>query len=216
MAAGNSRYARRFHFWRLCSVPHNVPDARRRTRRRRGFIGFLKLFAAHSRAESKRYLVSPAVELRLPLRSAVEVDALYSRFGLRSAQDGFFGFTAQSQRANSWEFPILGRFRPIRPIFIEIGYVPRTMTGTTHFDSTIIDVAGDRTRQVSDQKMAYQFTHGLIAGAGVDLPLGHLRFSPDVRYTRWFNRSFDHQGSHGFSLQSPRNRAEILLGIWWR
>lgn len=62
-------------------------------------------------SESKRYLVGPAVEVKLPFRLALEVDALYSRFGLRTSQGGFFGFTDQSQRASSWEFPILAKYR---------------------------------------------------------------------------------------------------------
>ena len=167
-------------------------------------------------SESKRYLAGPAVEVNLPFRLSVEVDALYSRFGLRTSQGGFFGFTDQSQRASSWEFPILGKFRPLRSFFVETGYVPRSLNGATHFDSTTVDFAGNRMRQVSNQTTDYQVSHGLVAGGGVDLPFGHFRVSPEMRYTRWFNRSFDEQGSHGFSLQSPQNRAEILLGIWWK
>lgn len=90
------------------------------------------------------------------------------------------------------------------------------MSGFTHFDSLYLDYLGNRTRQVGDQKTDYQVSHGLIAGGGVDLPIGHFRISPEVRYTRWFNRSFDEYGSHGFSLQSPQNRVEILVGIWWK
>ena len=167
-------------------------------------------------SESKLYLVGPAVEVKLPFRIAVEVDVLYSRFGLRATSGGFFGSSVQSQRANSWEFPLLGKFRPVRPIFVEGGYVPRTMSGSTHFDSTNVDYLGNRTRQISQQKTDFQVNHGLMAGGGIDLPLGHLRISPEVRYTRWFNRSFDYEGSHGFSSQSTQNRTEMLVGFWWK
>ena len=167
-------------------------------------------------SESKRYLVGPAVEVILPFRIAVEVDALYSRFGLRSGTGGFYGYTIQSQRANSWEFPILGKFRLVRPFFVEAGYVPRTMSGSTHSDSFLIDINGKQPRQTGDRKADYQLTHGLLAGGGVDLPFGRLRLSPEFRYTRWLNRSFDIEGSHGFSLKPAQNRVEILVGIWWK
>lgn len=142
-------------------------------------------------SESKRYLVGPAVE----------VDALYSRFGLRTTNGDFLGSAyIQSRRANSWEFPLLGKFRPMRHIFVEAGYVPRTTSGSTHFDSTTVGFAGNRTRQTGQQKTDYLLTHGLIAGGGIDLPFGRLRLSPEVRYTRWLNRSFDIQAAHGFFL----------------
>ena len=94
--------------------------------------------------------------------------------------------------------------------------MPRRLSGSTHFDSIFVDFAGNRTRSISDQKTHYQVSHGLIAGGGIDLPFGHVRFSPEVRYTRWLTRSFDEQGSRGFFLQSTQNRAEILVGIWWK
>ncbi|MEO8129581.1 MAG: hypothetical protein ABI822_20950 [Bryobacteraceae bacterium] len=165
-------------------------------------------------SESKRYLIGPALEVKLPFRFAVEVDALYSRFGLRSSDAIFGNIFNQSWRADSWEFPVLAKFEPVRPIFFEGGYVPRSLRGSTHFDSILADLSGNRTRQIFDQKTDYDVSHGIVMGGGVDLPLGPLRLSPEVRYTRWLNRAFDNSGSRGFFLQSSQNRVEILVTIW--
>src|SRR5690242_13211330 len=57
--------------------------------------------------ESRRYVVGPSIEFRLPLHLAVEVDALYSRIG-RSYSVSTLSGTAGSifairDRGNSWE-----------------------------------------------------------------------------------------------------------------
>src|SRR5258708_2108493 len=63
--------------------------------------------------EAPRYTVGPYVELRLPAKMAIEVDALYRSFDFRSAGVGL--------SASSWEFPVLLKHRfaagPVRPYF---------------------------------------------------------------------------------------------------
>ena len=49
-----------------------------------------------------------------------------------------------------------------------------------------------------------------VVGGGVDLKLGPLHFTPEVRYTGWTSRHFD---SPGTLLQSNRNEAAVMLGI---
>jgi hypothetical protein len=163
-----------------------------------------------------RYLVGPAVEVKLPLHLAVEVDALYSRFGLRTTNGYIGGSYTQSQRANSWEFPILAKFRPFRPVFVEGGFVPRTMSGSTHYESVSIDFAGNSKRDAGDLDTQYDVTRGWIVGGGLDLPFRHFRVSPEVRYTRWNDRPVFLYGSHGYFVQSTQNRADIMIGFWWK
>src|SRR4051812_15902078 len=73
------------------------------------------------KGESKRYIVGPSVEVRLPLGFAVEVDALYRRVGSSFSYifptlnpDGTpANMTIANynrQRGNSWEFPILAKY----------------------------------------------------------------------------------------------------------
>src|SRR5689334_8221625 len=63
--------------------------------------------------ESPRYTVGPYVELRLPAKMAIEVDALYRSYDFRSSGVGL--------SASSWEFPVLVKHRfaagPVRPYF---------------------------------------------------------------------------------------------------
>src|SRR4051812_25229176 len=69
--------------------------------------------------ESRRYIVGPSVEFRLPYRFAAEIDALYSRTGTSSRFiysgefSGMPGSTTDFRirtRGNSWEFPVLGKY----------------------------------------------------------------------------------------------------------
>src|SRR5581483_11572834 len=53
-------------------------------------------------AESPRYTVGPYVELRLPARMAIEVDALYRSYLFRSG--------GSCASASYWDFPVLRRF----------------------------------------------------------------------------------------------------------
>jgi hypothetical protein len=84
--------------------------------------------------ESKRYIIGPKVEIRLPLRLSFEFDALYQRFGFTGYADyyGLFNETIRD-RANSWEFPMMLKYRiPVVPghPFVGAGYAPRIVHGT--------------------------------------------------------------------------------------
>ena len=82
--------------------------------------------------ESRRYVVDPSVEPRLPRNLSTEVDALYHRQGYRYVAPpiiGLSGIYDESERANSWEFPILLKYKltvPIVKVFVEAGLSPRT------------------------------------------------------------------------------------------
>src|SRR5260221_10263851 len=101
--------------------------------------------------ESKRYIVGPMVEVTLPLRLGIEVDALYSRLGYHSS---FSNFATQSDfgaRANSWEFPVLLKFRlpvPIVQPYVAGGIAPRYTSGTVRGQASTIDI-GTGIRNVS-------------------------------------------------------------------
>ena len=150
-------------------------------------------------SESKRYLFGPSVEIKLPFRFAVEADALYSRSGFRASNYSFAGGYTEGQRANAWEFPLLAKYRPLRHMFVEGGYVPRTMSGSGHADSIIIDIqTGKITRASGESNRSYAVTHGVLTGGGAEFHLGHVRIAPEFRYTRWLNRSLDDFGPHGY------------------
>ncbi len=157
---------------------------------------------------SKRYVVGPALDIGLPLGFGVEVDALYQREGFQGVfNSGFFG-----ERANSWEFPMLLKYRlpvPLVKPFAEVGYAPRVMDGsmTTYF------VSPPSTSISSEQLPDSQ---GLVIGGGVQVGIGRLRLSPGVRYTHWNNTPITGTFGNGPSWQSTQNQVDILVGIEWK
>ncbi len=83
--------------------------------------------------ESKRYTVGPMVDVRLPLRLGIEFDALYQPVGY-TVQNFDFDFFSSRERSNSWEFPIIAKYR--LPGFarvgphVGVGYAPRIVQGS--------------------------------------------------------------------------------------
>jgi hypothetical protein len=136
-------------------------------------------------AESPRYLVGPYVELRLPAKMAVEVDALYRSYDFRSAGVG--------ASASSWEFPVLVKHRffasPVRPYF----------------------EAGPSFSRLSDIKLSslnHLSNYGIVVGGGLEFNLFLIKVSPEVRYTGWAFRNFDDP-----QIQSNRNQLAVLVGF---
>jgi hypothetical protein len=135
--------------------------------------------------ESHRYTVGPYVELRLPAKMAIEVDALYRSYDFRSSGVGL--------PASSWEFPVLLKHRfaagPVRP----------------YFD------AGPSFSHLSDIKLSslnHLSNYGIVVGGGLEFNLFLIKVSPEVRYTGWAFRNFD-----GSDVQSNRNQLAVLVGF---
>jgi hypothetical protein len=142
-------------------------------------------------ADTHRYTVGPYIELRLPLRFAIEVDALYKSYDFQRSVP-----TITSVSASSWEFPVLAKYKilpgPIQP-YIEGGVAY----------ARLMDVPNIVELNATNNL-------GVVAGAGLELHLGFLRISPEIRYTGWSRRFFNSPGDY---LQSNRNQATVLVGI---
>jgi len=54
--------------------------------------------------------------------------------------------------------------------------------------------------------------NGFVVGGGLAFQSGPLKFSPEVRYTRWADPNF--RSTNG-TFQSNLNQADFLLGIVW-
>ena len=173
-----------------------------------GGVGLTDAFSSHtfmgvdtdSRdfSNSKDYIVGPTIELHLPLSFSVEVDALYRPLNLTTTNTIIAGpgfMTSVSSKLNSWEFPVLAKYRLpghlIRP-FIEAGPSFRSVTNES-FAGTQLSSAG--------------FT----AAAGVEGKLGPIHIAPALRYTRWGADSSLNPSS--FNAQSNLNQAEFLVGL---
>jgi opacity protein-like surface antigen len=140
-----------------------------------------------------RYVIGPFVEVRLPSRFSVEVDALYRSYDYR--QLGAFVAAAAPVSPGAWEFPVLARKTlfggPVQP-YIEGG------VALSHL--SVGDVV----------ELNHRNNYGIVLGAGVSLHLGLFRIAPELRYNGWAFKDFD---SPTGSLQSNRNQAAVLVGI---
>ena len=178
-------------------------------------------------SESKRYIVGPAVELRLPWRLGVEFDALYRRFGYTSeSQFASLSHSIIRERGNSWEFPLLAKYRiPGRLVqpFAGAGYDWRKVNGSDV--SSGYYLSGQTTNPPADiytyyfnqrRSTDYPVGHGVVISGGIDLNSRHLRVSPEFRYVRWRKQFLSQVGGDGsYFLQSSQNEYFILVGISW-
>jgi len=164
--------------------------------------------------ESKRYVFGPTIEAGLPLNFAIEFDALYHRNGY-SVMD--YGFT-DTERANSWEFPILLKYRiPFRPIkpFVEVGMAPRTISGTIDTLSYSIGATGALITSQSTRPTNWKASLGVVFGGGVRFNIGRLSLSPEVRYTHWTSTPIIDGGNNGPIAISSQEQLDVLMGFSW-
>jgi len=140
-----------------------------------------------------RYVIGPFVEVRLPARFSVELDALYRSYDYQQLPGDFF--VSRSVSPGAWEFPLLARKAlfggPVQP-YIEGG------VALSHL--SVADVV----------ELNHRNNYGIVLGAGVSLHLGLFRISPELRYSGWAFKDFD---SPTGSLQSNRNQMAVLVGI---
>lgn len=137
-----------------------------------------------------RYAIGPYVEVRLPLKFSIEVDALYRNFEYRLAP------AAPSNSVGTWEFPVMAKYKlfrgPVKP-YVEGGLVFSRLTGIRDF-----------------VELNHRSNYGIVLGAGLEIHALVLRISPEIRYDGFAFRNFD---SPGNLLQSNRNQAMVLVGI---
>ncbi len=142
-------------------------------------------------ADTHRYTFGPYAELRLPAGFGFEVDALYKTYEYQQVAPT----PIRDLNSHAWEFPFVVKKRflpgPVKP-YLELG------GAFSHLSTSDVRELHDRS------------AWGLVAGGGVDLKLGFMHFTPEIRYTGWTSRHFD---SPGTLLQSNKNQAAVMLGI---
>jgi hypothetical protein len=174
-------------------------------------------------SKTKRYLVGPMVEIKLPFSFAFEANALYRRVGYNSTASGLQSTTFDQVRANSWEFPLLAKyyFTPRAPLrlYVSGGYVVRKLSGVDELVRSFGTNVGtgvpfeetyrpDTTYLLQDNP-----TQGIVAGTGAQLNIGFLHISPEIRYTRWGGTPFNTQGTHGYFVSSTKDQVDVLVGL---
>lgn len=149
--------------------------------------------AGDFKSDFKHFTFGPMVDVFLPAGLGFEVDALYKKTGYRLAT-GAAAATADHS-ASSWEFPLLLKYRmpgeALRP-YVSGGYTFRSI--------------GDMAR------LERSGSHGLTFGAGLLLDFKLVKFSPEIRYTRWNNDVFAGSATP-ITLKSVKNQAEFLIGF---
>ena len=168
--------------------------------------------------ESRFYDVGATVELGLPHHLAVEVDAIYHRQGYLGGTGNTFGSITESERANSLEFPILLKYKLPLKAFVEAGVAPRAIFGTVTDSSYYLNAfASQLTSSTFSSKTKWPGSLGVVSGGGIQIGIGRLRLTPEVRYTWWTSRPINEfTMTDGQSLQSSRNQVDVLLGISWK
>lgn len=152
---------------------------------------------------TERWLVGPTVELHLPFRLSVEVDALYRRESYQASSTSaspaiapqWFNAvpttTTISHSLNDLQFPFLAKYELhsglIRP-YLDGGVAYRYLFGGGPIDNAN--------------------SAGITLGGGLTLKLLLLRLSPEIRYTHWGNSNVNAP-----YLTSSSNQADFLVGF---
>jgi len=160
------------------------------------------------------------IELALPAGFAVELDALYHRNGYLIENSNFSGSIVESERANSWEFPILLKYKlpvfKVKP-FAEVGLAPRSISGTISESGFSVNIpTGQQTPFSGSSKTGWSSSVGVVAGGGVQFGVGRLRLSPEVRYMHWTSAPINGSFGDGQSFYSAQEQVDVLIGIGWR
>lgn len=168
--------------------------------------------------ESKRYVVGPMIELGLPWNFGVEFDALYHPYRYQVSYGGGAAGITDTERANSWEFPILLRYtipvRRIRP-FAEAGIAPRTISGSINSSGYFLNSTGTISNFNGSGPTNWPASVGVVVGGGVRFNVGRLSFSPEVRYTHWTTTPVIDGGNNGPTAYSNQEQFDILVGVGW-
>lgn len=176
--------------------------------------------------ESKRYILGPRVDFHLPRHFFVEVDALYRLFGFTAYQQSTVTNVIIRERANSWEFPVILKYRytgyRAHP-FLGAGYDPRFVHGNDVANGAY--VTGIRsgvpiyTYLINQQsKTSYPVSHGAVVSGGVEFVAGPVHISPELRYIHWTPPilNFNETGSAGgYKYNSDHNELLVLVGVTW-
>jgi hypothetical protein len=177
-------------------------------------------------SESKRYIVGPRVDVHLSKGFFIEGEALYRTLGFTTydVSGGINEITRE--RANSWEFPVLLKYRYTgfwaHP-FLGAGYEPRFVHGNDltngAYASGITSGIVTYTYLINQRTpTSYPVSNGAVVSGGVEFVAGPVHISPELRYIHWSPAFLDVNpaGSAGsYRINSSHNELLILFGVTW-
>jgi opacity protein-like surface antigen len=163
-------------------------------------------------ANTNRYVIGPAAELRLPFGLGIELDALYRHYSYTGG--GLAGVALNIvTTGGAWEFPLLAKYRfkaPIARPFVEAGVAWDKLSGLTQDVTRTVGSVINRSSTSTPAELHKDVTRGFVIGGGLDVKLLLIHVSPEIRYTHWGSQHFiDPNGL----LHSNQNQGEFLVGI---
>lgn len=167
-------------------------------------------------SDTKRYIIGPQIELRLPAGFAIELDALYTQLNFSSVSGVAGSVVNAVTDADAWEFPLLLKKKfgganagvaAVRP-FVAAGASFRRLTGITQIREFI---TGNSTTTNTPDELRNRQSTGFVVGGGVEIRALFLRISPEVRFTRWGTSNFREGVSN--LLETNRNQGQFLVGF---
>ncbi len=165
--------------------------------------------------ESRRYIVGPSIEIRLPANFALEFDALYQRIGssfygsFSDPENGTAGAYSSRERGNSWQFPLLAKYyigsrtRTWQP-FLSTGYALGVSWNHGEFQSSVTSgtpLTTQSNQGKSDSRSPLNV--GAVLAGGVRYNAGRVALLPEFRYTRW----------GALTSATRKNQTHFLMGI---
>ncbi|HTS78778.1 MAG TPA: hypothetical protein VMG40_21380 [Bryobacteraceae bacterium] len=142
------------------------------------------------------WIIGPYIDIHLPAKFALDVDALYSDFSYNatgSLNPVCIVCSIESGSNGNWQFPVLLKYKllpgPVKP-FIEGGLLFSHLTG-------------------SDLDVAHSSNYGVTLGAGLEIHALILRLTPEIRYNGFAYHDFVQNSL----VQSNRNQVMVLVGI---
>lgn len=161
---------------------------------------------------TKHYTVGVAIEVRLPLRLAIEGDVLYSRINYSSGSIDVAQSTnfqplvgTASTAASRWEVPLLVKYRftgrNARPFVLAGPAI--AISGALHSG---IDFGGFHSTYVQDPD--HSLVPGFAWGGGIEWKAGPLHLAPQFRYSHWLRGNLQQTG-----FGSNLNQAAFLLSL---
>jgi len=172
-------------------------------------------------AATRRYTVGASVEWRLTHTFGFELDTLYKRMGyvgiVTSFWNGILTTAAFDTKGDSWDFPLLAKYRfgrVARPYIAGGGVLRYIGPIRGRGELTVQDLVAQTTTRTpinttepSDvRKRQYP---GITAGAGIEFGHGLVHLLPEFRYTRWTANL----AGPGGALRFNPNQAEFFLGL---
>lgn len=167
-------------------------------------------------SDTKRYIIGPQIELRLPAGLSIELDALYTKLNFSSVSGVAGSVVNAATDADAWEFPLLLKYKfgganaiaaSVRP-FVATGAAYRRLTNITQIRDF---VTGSSQSTSNPSELQGKRGTGFVIGGGLEIRALFLRISPEVRFTRWGTSNF----REGISnlLETNRNQGQFLVGF---